>query len=156
MLPTQRVLIKMGESTEGRFKFLEHTTDAEIEAYGKTLEEAFENAALATEETMVALSSIKGASKTNVRLKAKDIESLLYAWLEEIISLQDTDGLLFSKFSCKIKKQKDGFDLDATCFGEKYDPERHEQKTAIKAPTYHDMKIFQGKDGVSMRFLLDL
>ena len=146
----------MGESSERRFKFLEHTTDAEIEAYGKTLEEAFENAALATEETMVALSSIKSTSKTKVNVRAKDLESLLYAWLEELIALQDTEGLLFSKFACRIVKQKKYFELDASCFGEKYDPERHEQKTAIKAPTYHDMKIFQGNDGVSMRFLLDL
>ena len=146
----------MVESSERRFKFLEHTTDAEIEAYGKTLEEAFENAALATEETMVTLSSISGASQRNVSVKAKDLESLLYAWLEELIFLQDTDGMLFSNFSCKISKRKQDFELNATCFGEKYDPARHEQKTAIKAPTYHDMKIIQEKDRVSMRFLLDL
>lgn len=146
----------MVDSSERRFKFLEHTTDAEIEAYGETLDEAFENAALATEETMVALSSIKGASKKEVKIKANDLESLLYAWLEEIISLQDTEGLLFSRFSCRISKRRDGFELKANCFGEKYDPPRHEQKTAIKAPTYHGMKIIQGKDGVTMRFLLDL
>ncbi|MDG6921956.1 MAG: archease, partial [Nitrososphaerota archaeon] len=40
--------------------------------------------------------------------------------------------------------------------GEKFDPTKHEQKTAIKAPTYHDMKILQRENGVSMRFLLDL
>ncbi|MDG6922761.1 MAG: archease [Nitrososphaerota archaeon] len=149
-------MIEMEESSERRFKFLEHTTDAEIEAYGRTLEEAFENAALATEETMVSLSSINGASQIDVNVEAKDLESLLYAWLEELISLQDTDGMLFSRFSCKISKRKEDFELKATCFGEKYDPAKHEQKTAIKAPTYHDMKIFQEKDRVSMRFLLDL
>jgi len=141
---------------ERGFRFLEHTTDAEIESYGKGLEESFENAGLATEETMVDLSSISTAIKKSIEVRGEDLESLLYSWLEALISLQDTDGMLFSKFSCKISKTKHGFDLKANCFGEKFDPNKHEQKTAIKAPTYHDMKIVQAKSGVTMRFLLDL
>ena len=35
-----------------RFRFLEHTADAYVEAYGSSLEEAFENAALASTEVM--------------------------------------------------------------------------------------------------------
>lgn len=146
----------MGASSERRFRFLEHTTDAEIEAFGRTLNEAFENAGLAAEETMVSLSSIRGSSRKAVHITANDLESLLYAWLEAIISLQDTDGMLFSKFSCKISKKRKRFALEAICRGERYDSEKHEQKTAIKAPTYHGMKIVQSKEGVSMKFLLDL
>jgi len=33
-----------------RFKFFKHTADVEFEAYGKTIEEAFENAAIALQE----------------------------------------------------------------------------------------------------------
>lgn len=138
------------------FRFLEHTTDAEVEAYGKELSESFVNAALATEETMVDLRSIKPKTRRSIKVFGKDLESLLYNWLESLISLQDTDGMLFSKFSCKISKVKMGFGLSATAIGEKYDPKKHEQKTAIKAPTYHGMKIVQDKKGVTMRFLLDL
>jgi SHS2 domain-containing protein len=64
--------------------------------------------------------------------------------------------MLFSKFSCKVSKKTNGFDLTAVVSGEKFDPKKHEQKTAIKAPTYHGMKIVQDKNGVTMRFLLDL
>jgi SHS2 domain-containing protein len=138
------------------FKFLEHMTDAEIEAHGKSLDEAFQNAGLATEETMVSISSIRAESKRVIKVKGKDLESLLYSWLESLITLQDTEGLLFSKFSSKVSKTADGFKLESFCYGEKFNPDRHEQKTAIKSPTYHDMKIVRGKKGVSMRFLLDL
>jgi SHS2 domain-containing protein len=141
---------------EGGFKFLEHTTDAEIEAFGRNLDETFENAGLATEETMVDLSSINPTLKRRIVIEGDDLESLLYSWLEALISLQDTDGMLFSKFSCKVSKKTNGFNLKAVLSGEKFDPKKHEQKTAIKAPTYHDMKIVQDKDGVTMRFLLDL
>lgn len=131
-------------------------TDAEIEAYGRSLEEAFQNAGLATEDTMVSVSTIHPVIKTIIKLEAKDLESLLYSWLESLITQQDTENLLFSKFSCRIKKIAAGFKLESVCYGEKFDAQRHEQKTAIKAPTYHDMKIIQKENGVTMRFLLDL
>jgi len=35
-----------------RYRFLEHTADAKFQAFGKTLEEAFSNAALATASLM--------------------------------------------------------------------------------------------------------
>ena len=82
------------------FKFLEHITDAEIEAYGRNLEDAFENAARATEDTMVDVDTIQPVTERNAEFKGKDLESLLYSWLEELISLQDTESLLFSKFIC--------------------------------------------------------
>ena len=84
------------------FRYLEHITDAEIEAYGRNLEEAFENAARETEDTMVANDSIRAIEEKKIELVSNDLESLLYSWLEALISLQDTESLLFSKFMCKI------------------------------------------------------
>ncbi len=143
-------------SSEEGFRYLEHITDAEIEAYGRNLEEAFVNAARATEDTMVAIDSIRATEERKIELEANDAESLLYSWLEELISLQDTESLLFSKFECKISKEQDVLKLAAQIFGEKFDPRRHEQKTAIKAPTYHRMKIIQEEKLVTLRFILDL
>jgi SHS2 domain-containing protein len=147
---------KMAERPERGFRFLEHTTDAEVEVFGEQLSESFEYAGLATEEIMVDLSSIHPEKERTIEASGRDLESLLYSWLESLISLQDIDGMLFSKLSCKVSKVTNGFTLSATAFGEKFDPKKHEQKTAIKAPTYHNMKIIQDKRGVSMRFLLDL
>jgi len=138
------------------FRFLEHTTDAEIEAFGKNLEEAFENAGRAVEDTMVDLQSIGVVEKREIVVKGKDVESLLYSWIESLISLQEIDGLLFSRFVCRISKDSSGFELRASVTGEKFSPEKHEQKTAIKAPTFHDMMIVHSVGGVTMRFLIDL
>ncbi|MDA4111512.1 MAG: archease [Thaumarchaeota archaeon] len=145
----------MAERSDG-FRFLEHVTDAEIEAFGKNLEEAFENAARAIEETMVDLKSIAKDETKEILVRGKDEETLLYSWIESLISLQETDGLIFSKFLCRISKDDSGFVLRATAIGEKFNPKKHEQKTAIKAPTFHDMNIKQRGDGVVMHFLVDL
>ncbi len=138
------------------YKFLEHITDAEIESYGATLEEAFENAARALEDTMVDISSIKPEVTEKIILQEKDKEALLYSWLEALIIKQDTENMLYSEFDCKITKTDRGFQLEAHIFGEKFNSSKHEQKTAIKAPTYHGMKIEESQQQVTLRFLLDL
>lgn len=138
------------------YRFLEHTTDAEIEAYGSTLEQAFENAGLALEETMVNVSTITGSLEQEILVKAKDKDELLYGWLEALIIKQDTENMLYSKFSCKISKRENDLYLVAQCHGEKFDPKKHDQKTAIKAPTYHEMEIKEDKRQVTLKFLLDL
>lgn len=148
---------KLGAEGIG-YRFLEHITDAEIEAYGSNLEEAFENAGKALEDTMVDIEKIRPKRKDCIKVEGKDMQELLYEWLESLIAKQDTDGMLYSKFICKISRRKKDFILEATVSGEKFDPERHEQKTAIKAPTYHDMLIEENSDRrrVTLRFLLDL
>jgi len=132
-------------------------TDAEIEAYGKNLDEAFENAGRAVESLMVDLDSIRAIEARELELQAKDLGSLLYQWVESLISLQDSDGLLFSKLKCKIVKNPNGsYNLLGRLTGEKFNPERHEQKTAIKAPTFHEMRFSENKNLVTLRFLVDL
>lgn len=133
-------------------------TDAEIEAYGSTLEEAFESAAKALEDTMVDIKTIRPRHKEQIRVQGKDMQELLYEWLELLIAKQDTEGMLYSKFICKISRRKDRVTLEATVSGEKFDPKKHEEKTAVKAPTYHDMLIEENPDQrqVTLRFLVDL
>jgi len=139
------------------FRFLDHMTDAEIEAYGLDIDEAFENAAKAVEDLMVDLSSIRPIETKELKIEAHDLGALLYDWIEALIALQDNEGLLFSRFECRIDKiNAEKYILIAKLFGEKFDPSRHEQKTAVKSPTFHDM-IFTEKDSlVTMRFLVDL
>ncbi len=146
------------EGSKG-YRFLEHTTDAQIEAYGSTLEESFENAGKALEDTMVDIKTIVPNIHDHINVEGTDKEDLLYEWLESLIAKQDIDGMLYSKFRCKIqKKEKKGFELDALVSGEKFNLEKHEQKTAIKAPTFHGMKIEENvnRRQITLKFLLDL
>lgn len=136
-------------------------TDAEIEAYGDTLAEAFANAALALEDTMVDVRTIEPTKNSKIVLHAEDKEALLYSWLEELIVIEETRGLLFSKFECKIFHETGkGYSIEAEAWGEKFDEKKHEQKTGVKAPTYHDMEIkeenVKGRNRIKLRFLLDL
>ena len=140
-----------------RFKFLEHTADAFVEAYGSSLEEAFESAGLAFTDVMTTLETVEAKTEASFVLEAQDEEALLYSWLEELLLEFELKQLLFSRFEVsKIQKTDDGFKLTAKAWGETYDSERHVSKVGVKAATYHMMQIIKQKDAIVLRFLLDI
>jgi len=146
-----------GETMKKRFEFLEHTADAYIAAYGESLEEAFENAALATFEVMTDLKKIKPKVEETIELEAHDESALLYNWLEEFLIRFETTGNLYSRFKVlNIEKTPSGLKLRAKAWGEPYDPERHPSKVGIKAVTYHRMEIVKKPKAVTVKFILDI
>ena len=140
-----------------RFEFLEHTADVYIAAYGATLEEAFENAALATFEVMTDVRKIAHKIEEAVKVEASDEQALLYSWLEQLLVNFETKGNLYSDFRIsKIEKTKDGFMFTARIRGEPFNPAKHPQKVGIKAVTYHRMEIDKKPGRVSVKFILDI
>lgn len=136
------------------YRYLEHITDAFIEVTADTLEEAFENAGISVVDTIVDIRSVEEKIEKKIEVSGKDLNYLLYNWLEEIIILTITEGFVTKRFSVKLEKN-DGYELVATLNGEEIDFEKHHFKVEIKAPTFHLMEIKQDKP-VMMRFLLDL
>jgi len=136
------------------YRYLEHMTDVFIEVTGSTLEEAFANAGVSIVDTMVDVNLVDEKTQKKIQINVKDLNHLLYNWLEEIIILTITEGFVPKRFSVKITK-KDGYDLVATLYGEELDFKKHHFKMEIKSPTFHLMEIKQEKE-VVMRFLLDL
>ena len=128
---------------KNKYKFLPHTADTMFEAYGNTLEELFENAALATEEIMVNIKTINNNEEHHITLTADSLENLLYDFLSELIFIKDTDGLLFSKFEIVILHKNKKYELLAICKGEYINREKHELISDAKAITKHEFILEQ-------------
>jgi len=141
-----------------RFEFLEHTADLYIAAYGKSLEEAFENAAYATFEGMTDLNKVEPKLEDKVEVEGHDEQALLYNWLEALLVKFDVTENLFSRFKISsIKKTQDGFKLKAKIWGEPFNPVKHLSKVGVKAVTYHQMEILRDAQGaVTVKFILDI
>ena len=86
-----------------KFIFLEHTADVKFKAFGKSLEEVFENSALAMINSQYK-GKVKSVKSKKVNAKGKDVESLMYNFLEEILILLE-EGFIVSKIKVKIKKK---------------------------------------------------
>jgi SHS2 domain-containing protein len=141
----------------GKFDFLEHTADVYIRAHGKTMQEAYENAALAMFETMTDTNKIAPTQEETVEVEAEDQYALLYNWLEALLVKFETENMLYSKFQITSWKETvDVFKIKAKIWGEKFDTQKHPQKVAVKAVTYHRMVVIHEMDRVLLEFILDI
>jgi len=140
-----------------RFEFLEHTADLYIAAYGKNLEEAFENAAYATFEGMTDLDKVQTKLEDTVEVEGYDEQALLYNWLEALLVKFDLTDNLYSRFKiASIDKTSGGFKLKAKIWGETFNPKKHSSKVGVKAVTYHQMLILKEKGLITVKFILDI
>ncbi|MCK4758035.1 MAG: archease, partial [Thermoplasmata archaeon] len=60
-----------------RYKTIDHTADIAIKAYGKTLAEAFGNAAFGMFDIIADISQFKPVGEFRVELEAPDLEQML-------------------------------------------------------------------------------
>jgi len=124
-----------------KYKFLPHTADVKFRAYGKTLEEQFVNAALATTSVMFDPEQIEPNEEKKIEVAGNDKEALLYNWLEEIIYLCDAEFFIVHEVKdLKIKKTDKGFIATAVFVGDKF-KEKYKRHTGVKAVTYNEMEI---------------
>ena len=135
-----------------KFKFVPHTADLKFRSYGKTIEEAFENSAYALMNSICG-SKIKEEKRIKVKISGKDIQSLLYNFLEEILFLIDSRGFLVSKVE-NLKINKKSFKLMCELVGDS--GRNYEVHSSIKAVTYSDMFVKKTKGGWVVQVVLDV
>jgi SHS2 domain-containing protein len=136
------------------YRYLEHATDAFIEVNASNLEEAFTLAAKSIVETILDIDAVEVKKEQRVTVTGKDLNYLLYNWLEEMIILTITEGFASKTIKLKIEKNAE-YKILATLSGEEIDCKKHHFKVEIKSPTFHLMEIKQN-GGVLMHYLLDL
>ena len=135
-----------------KYRFLPHTADMKFRAYGKNLEEAFANAALAVADTLVDVKKVKAVKDKKITIKAEDNKSLLYDFLEKFLYFVDNEHFVIGKVkSLKIKGNK----LTAVVSGGK-DIKKYGMKRHVKAVTYNDMIIDEKKGKVTIQVVIDL
>lgn len=132
-----------------KYEYLPHTADVKFRAYGKTLEEAFANAATAMFNVMVDTSEVKAKATKKIAAEGNDLESLLQSFLEQFIILLDTDNFFLSKIKeILIKKSGGGYSLTAVAA---WDEAKNYETIGpqVKACTYNSMFVKQeGKQWV--------
>ena len=132
-----------------RFQLIEHTADTGLIAYGRTLAEAFANAAYGLFSIIAELKTVKETESRRLEISEDDPEGLLFEWLNRLIYLFDVEMLLLKRFDII---EMDGRNLAAVCHGEKYDPSRHRLKTGVKSATYHMLRVDEEKKQVQVIF----
>ncbi len=138
---------------KARYEIIDHTADVGIAAYGSDMAEAFASAARGMFSLMVDIESVSDAVSQTIDIHADNREDLLVSWLNEMIYRCEVDGMLFSRFEVNRLTHRE---MDATCYGERIDPQRHRIKTGIKAATYHNVRIDKVDGGYRVQVLFDI
>ena len=141
----------------GGFRFLEHMSDAFIEAWGDSFEEAYMEAAKAFYELVSSMKGVEPRVERVVEARGRDLQELLYDMLEKLIILFDSEGFLASKIEVEELKRGAGENyLRLRLLGEPYDPGKHRHGIHVKAVTYHLMEVRSEDSRKVLRFLLDI
>jgi SHS2 domain-containing protein len=135
-----------------RFEILEHTADVGIDATGDTCEEAFAAAAEGLAVLLGAWVPGRGDPR-EVMIEAPDREALLVGWLDELIYLHEAQDLVFGGFDIRTAGDRELAAAVRTAPAEGRRPEG----TAIKAATYHRLRVARRSDGTwGARVYLDV
>ena len=138
-----------------KYKFLPHTADVKFRAYGKTLEEAFSNAALALTKVITDPDKIEPKFEKTIEIESEDEKALLYDFLEQFLVLLDSEDFLLNSIkNLKIEKNEK-LRLKAVVTGDT-ELDKYKTETHIKAVTYQEMEIKKEKNKYSLQVILDL
>ena len=139
-----------------KYEYLPHTADVKFRAYGKTLEEAFANAAFALYNVMVDTGKVKAKATKKIAADGDDLPALLQQFLEQFIILLDTDNFFLAKIKeITIKKSGSGYSLTAVAVGD----EAKNYETIgpqIKACTYNSMLVRQERKKWLLQVVVDI
>ncbi len=142
-----------------KFEILEHPADVGFTAWGATLEELFTSAAEALLTLACEPESIEEREQRTVHATGRDLESLLFAWLAEILATSDAEKMFFHRAEVKELRpplRGDGSEVRGVVYGEKFDRHRHRPGSYIKAVTYHQFRVEQTADGWRATVYLDV
>lgn len=143
----------MGRSWE----ILEHPADVGFRAYGRTAEELYANAALAMMTLACAPEELEERESREIEVTGADHESLLFAWLADILAIQDAEQMFFRRAEIvELAETAGHLWLRGRIFGEKYDSARHRAGTYIKAVTMHQLRVDQTPAGWQAQVYLDV
>ena len=152
-----------------KFKVLDISGDVGIKAFGKSIDEAFINAAIGMYSLITNLDSIKEKKTINVSVGSPSLDGLLVSWLNELIFHFDAYGFIgkklsITKFTPSLtlpprgggKGGGEAYSLKVSVSGEEFDPQHHEGKFLIKAATYHKLRIEKIDDTWEIDVIFDI
>ncbi|MBI4572271.1 MAG: archease [candidate division NC10 bacterium] len=135
------------------FEIFAVTADKGIRAWGRDLREVFVNAARGMWSLMVEPGTARCRQRLTVTVEAADRETLLVAWLNELLYLYEVEEFVAAEFSMRHLTDTA---LAAEVCGERVDRERHPLVGHVKAATYHLLEVCPTESGWKAQVVVDV
>jgi SHS2 domain-containing protein len=135
------------------FQLLEHTSDIGLLARGANRNDAL----IAVSQGLVSIladpAGFKPLEERFLKATGRDEAAQIVNWLNEILFFFDTEALVFVEFDIESWTANE---LIGRARGERFDVDRHEIRTAVKAATYHQFESHQTALGWEIRVFVDV
>lgn len=129
---------------ESGFELLEPMTGPGLKLWGPDLPALFAQAARGLTSLLTDVDQIQPLEERMINIRAKDLEGLMVAWLNEIIFLFDTEGFLVEAVGIH---EVDPWHLKVAVLGEQYDPSRHYIENHVRSASYAGLCMEQTAAG---------
>ncbi len=136
------------ENHESGYTELDHTADWAVHVWAPDLPKLFEQAARAMYALTGAELRVRPRRFVPIQLDAPDAESLLVAFLSELLYLGEEQGLGFVRYELQVSATH----LE----GRLRSAPLNAQSKEIKAVTYHDLEIRSTARGVEVTIIFDV
>jgi SHS2 domain-containing protein len=136
------------------FELLEHPSDIGLLARGNSRDQALIEVSKGLTSVMVDPIGIRALERRVLQVTGEDQPSQIVNWLNEILFLFDTEGLIFGDFEIDSWTATV---IRGQARGERFDSARHDLRTAVKAATYHQFDIRESEGGLwEVRVFVDV
>ena len=135
------------------FQLLEHPSDIGFAARGANREEALSAASHALVSILVDPATFRPLEERYFKAGGADEATQIVNWLNEILFFFDTEGMVFVEF---VIDSWTSDEIIGRAKGERFDSERHEFRTAVKATTYHQFESHGIPGGWEIRVFVDV
>jgi len=136
-----------------KYSVTDHTADFGIQAFGKTLEQVFENAAYAVTDLITDPGRLQSDHIKQLVVTGADRNDLMMNWLREILYLWHGMEILVKR---ALVRQITEVRLTADLEYDFYAQGKYEIKNEVKAVTYHQLDVSQNADGWVAAFIVDV
>lgn len=127
-----------------RYELFPHDADVGVRGFGTTLEEAFEQAALAMTAAITDPATIAIQKRMDFDCAAPDHDLLLVDWLNALVYAMSDRNMLFGRFEVHVDDHR----LHGSAWGERADRQRHEPAVEVKGATLTGLKVSRTPDGI--------
>jgi SHS2 domain-containing protein len=138
----------MMETRDRGFEEISHTADWSLRVWAPDLPSLFAQAAEGMYWLMQLRLEDHPRVERSLEVRGPDAESLLVAFLGELLYLGESEGLGFDQFAIHLH--------DSRLLAQVQGARIHEQQKEIKAVTYHNLVVIESSAGVSTTIVFDV
>ena len=133
------------------FEELEHTADVRLRVKASTLEGLFSEAARAMMVVMYG-SAEPGPMRRKIEVRAPDLESLMHAFLSEILYVSEVEEMVVSGAEVILSEGRVKGDLA----GEPFSPARHRGGMEIKGISLSGLTVYRDNHTYILEVIFDV